>query len=119
MTVAARRFVSIAERTASATWTAVSQLLVPGANSAPSAELASIAGIASSLISCEAMTAAIVLHGTGLRVRVYCLYNGDAIDGDVPTKRHCRSIRLPATGRCRCSPLSAAVESHKRLQRTQ
>jgi hypothetical protein len=82
MTVAARRFVSISERTASATWTAISQLLVPGANSAPSAELASIAGIASSLISCEAMTAAIVLHGTGLRVRVYCLYNGDAIDGD-------------------------------------
>jgi hypothetical protein len=28
------------------------------------------------------MTAAIVLYGTGPRVRVYCLYNDDAIDGD-------------------------------------
>jgi hypothetical protein len=82
MTVVARRFVSIPPRTASATWAAISRLLAPREKSAASTELASIAGIASSLISREAMTAAIVLYGTGPRVRVYCLYNDDAIDGD-------------------------------------
>jgi hypothetical protein len=82
MTVVARRFVSIPTRTASATWAAISRLLAPREKSAASTELASIAGIASSLISREAMTAAIVLYGTGPRVRVYCLYNDDAIDGE-------------------------------------
>jgi hypothetical protein len=82
MTVVARRFISIPERTASATWSAISQLLAPDSNSAAAAELGSVAGIASSLISREAITCPIVVCGTGPRVRVYCLYNGDAVEGD-------------------------------------
>lgn len=82
MTVVARRFVSIPERTASATWSAISQLLAPKSGSAAAAELASVAGIASSLISREAMTSPIVVWGAGSRVRVYCLYNDDAVEGD-------------------------------------
>ena len=82
MTVVVRSFVSIPERTAWATWSAISQLLAPEANSAASVELASVAGIASSLISREAMTAPIVTCGAGPRVRVYCLYDGDAVEGD-------------------------------------
>jgi hypothetical protein len=82
MTVVARRFVSIPERTASATWSAISQLLAPDSGSAASAELASVAGIASSLISREAMTSPVVVWGAGPRVRIYCLYNDDAVEGD-------------------------------------
>ena len=82
MTVLARRFISIPERTASVTWTAIVSLLAPDEDSAAAAELRSISGIASSLISREAMTAPIVVWGAGPRVRVYCLYNEDAVEGD-------------------------------------
>lgn len=75
-------FVSIPERTASTTWSAISQLPAPESGSAASAELASVAGIASSLISRDAMTSPIVVWGAGPRVRVYCLYNVDAVEGD-------------------------------------
>lgn len=81
MTVVARRFVSIPERTASATWSAISELLTPESGSAAT-ELAAVSGVASSLISREAMTSPIVVWGTGSRVRIYCLYNDDAIEGD-------------------------------------
>lgn len=81
MTVVARRFVSIPERTASVTWSAISQLLAPKSGSAASTELASVAGVASSLISREAMTSPIVVWGAGPRVRIYCLYNDDAVEG--------------------------------------
>jgi len=82
MTVVARRFISIPERTATATWGAIVSLLAADHNSAAAAELSSIAGIASSLISREAMTSPIVVWGAGPRVRVYCLYNEDAVEGD-------------------------------------
>lgn len=82
MTVVARRFLSIPERTASATWTAISALLAPDENSAAAVELHAIAGLASSLISREAMTSPLVVWGVGPRVRIYCLYNEDAIEGD-------------------------------------
>lgn len=82
MTVLARRFISIPERTASVTWNAIVSLLAPDEDSAAAAELRSISGIASSLISREAMTAPIVVWGAGPRMRVYCLYNEDAVEGD-------------------------------------
>jgi hypothetical protein len=44
--------------------------------------LASVSGIASSLITREAMNSPIVVYDSGPRVRVYCLYNEDAIEGD-------------------------------------
>jgi hypothetical protein len=82
MTVVARRFVSIPERSATATWSAISQLLAPKTDSAAAAELRSVAGVAASLISREAMTSPIVVWGAGPRVRIYCLYNDDAVEGD-------------------------------------
>lgn len=82
MTTVGRKFVSVPERTASATWKAISDLLVSDLSSAAAGELASISGIASSLITREAMTSPIVVYGSGPRVRVYCLYNEDAIEGD-------------------------------------
>ncbi len=82
MTVVARRFVSIPARTASATWSAICQVLAPESGSAAAVELASVAGVASSLISREAMTSPLVVWGVGPRVRLYCLYNDDAVEGD-------------------------------------
>ncbi len=59
MSVIARRFVSIPERTAIATWQAISALLASDTASAPARELASVTGIACSLITREAMTSPI------------------------------------------------------------
>jgi hypothetical protein len=82
MTIVARRFVSIPERSASATWDAISQLLAPESDSAAAAELRSVAGVAASLISREAVTSPIVVWGAGPRLRIYCLYSDDAVEGD-------------------------------------
>src|SRR5260221_12003119 len=82
MTVVARKFISIPERTASATWGAIIQLLAPDSKSEAALELTSVAGIASSLIAREAMTSPGVVCGSGPRVHIYCLYNEDALEGD-------------------------------------
>ena len=82
MATVARQFVSVPERTATATWKAISDLLACDPNSSAAGELASVSGIASSLITREAMNSPIVVYDSGPRVRVYCLYNEDAIEGD-------------------------------------
>ncbi len=82
MSVIARRFASIPERTAIETWKAISALLASDPKSAAARELASVAGIACSLITREAMTSPLVAYGAGPRVRVYCLYNENAVEGD-------------------------------------
>jgi hypothetical protein len=82
MTVIARRIISVPERTATETWEVISRLLAPDTGSLAARELALVTGIACSLITREAMTSPIVLYGTGPRVRIYCLYNEDAVEGD-------------------------------------
>jgi len=45
--------------------------------------LLSVSGTACALIAEEIMTdAAIVIYGSGPRVRIYCLFNEDALEGD-------------------------------------
>jgi hypothetical protein len=80
MTVVARKFAAIPERTATATWKTISDLLASDPNSDAGKELASVSGIACSLITREAMVSPMVLYGSGPRVRIYCLYNEDAIE---------------------------------------
>lgn len=82
MTVVARTFCSIPKRSALETWTAIVALLAPKAGSEARRELQSVAGIASSLITREAMNSPTVVYGCGPRVRIYCVYNEDAITGD-------------------------------------
>ena len=82
MTVVARTFVSIPVRSARETWDAICNLVAPNPNSAAARELSSVSGVAASLIAREAMTAPIVIYGSGPRVRIYCLYHADAIEGD-------------------------------------
>lgn len=95
MTTMARKFRSVPERTATATWKAISDLLAADPRSSAAEELASVSGIASSLITREAMNSPIVVYGSGPRVRVYCLYNEDAIEGDDVDER---PLAFDATG---------------------
>ena len=82
-TVIARRVASTPVRTASKTWTKITEMLAPDGNSAARAELRSVAGVACASISSEATRdAAIVVWGAGPRVRVYCLFDEDAITGE-------------------------------------
>jgi len=87
MTVVARTFCSIPKRSALDTWAAIVDLLAPRTGSDSQRELESVAGIASSLITREAMTAPIVVYGCGPRVRIYCVYNEDAITGDAANEK--------------------------------
>lgn len=82
MTVVARTFCSIPKRSALETWAAIVALLAPKAGSEARRELEFVAGITSSLITREAMSSPIVVYGCGPRVRIYCVYNEDAITGD-------------------------------------
>ena len=82
MSVVARSFVSIPVRSARETWAAICSLLAPDSKSSAALELSAVAGLTASLIAREAMTAPIVVYGSGPRVRIYCLYHDDAIEGD-------------------------------------
>lgn len=82
MTVVARHVVSTPVRSASETWSVVTNLLAPKAGDGRR-ELDRVAGLACSLISSEAPSDdAIVVWGSGPRVRVYCLFGEDAITGE-------------------------------------
>jgi len=82
MTVVARKIIAVPVRTASDTWAAIVDLLAPEPNSKARSELLNIAGVVSALIADEAMKAPIVVYGSGPRVRIYCLYDEDAITGE-------------------------------------
>lgn len=82
-TVVARRVASTPTRTAALTWDKIVELLAPDSKSEARKELAKAAGIACASISSEASKdAAIVVWGGGPRVRVYCVFDEDAITGD-------------------------------------
>lgn len=82
-TALARRVASTPVRTASQTWAKIVQILVPDSASAAHTELRKAAGVACASISSEATRdAAIVVWGAGPRVRVYCIFDDDAITGD-------------------------------------
>lgn len=82
MTVIARRFRANPSRTSSQVWEAVTSL-VCGDDDGAKAEFLRVAGVAASLIADEAPRKnPIVIIGAGPRLRMYCLYNEDAIDGE-------------------------------------
>jgi hypothetical protein len=83
MTTVARRVIATPVRSAPEAWDFIVKLLAPHSNSIARQELSSIVGIACALIADEAMkTVPIVVFGSGPRVRIYCLYNEDAITGE-------------------------------------
>ena len=82
-TMFARRVASTPRRTTTETWAKIVELVAPDPNSPARKGLALAAGMACSSISSEATKdAAIVVWGSGPRVRVYCLFDEDAITQD-------------------------------------
>lgn len=82
MTVIARKIIAIPARSASDTWAVIVDLLASTPDSKARKELSDIAGVASALIAEEAVKAPIVVYGSGPRIRIYCLYGEDAINGE-------------------------------------
>jgi hypothetical protein len=80
--VLARRFAATPIRTAAETWNTITNLVAKEGSDVRK-ELESVRGVMASLIADEApKDAAIVIAGNGPRLRIYCLYGSDAIDGD-------------------------------------
>jgi len=82
-TVLARRVASTPLRTASQTWERIIEILAPDPRSDARTILRKAAGVACASIASEATRdAAVVVWGAGPRVRVYCIYDDDAVTGD-------------------------------------
>lgn len=82
-TIVVRKIASTPVRTVSQTWEKIIALLAPDDKSPARAELMAASGIGASVIASEATAAdAIVVHGDGPRIRIFCLFGDDAIIGD-------------------------------------
>ena len=82
MTVVSRRVVATPARSASGAWDVIVKL-VTASGSPARQELQGIEGIASCVIAEESLKAdPFVIFGSGPRLRIYCLYNEDAIAGE-------------------------------------
>jgi hypothetical protein len=82
-TVLARRVASTPVRTAVETWARIVEIIAPDPVSPARKELAKVAGTACTSIASEApKQAPIMIWGGGPRVRVYCVFDEDAITQD-------------------------------------
>ena len=82
-TVLARRVASTPVRTAVETWAKIVEIIAPDPQSPARKELAKVAGTACASIASEATQgSADVIWGGGPRVRVYCVFDEDAITQD-------------------------------------
>jgi len=82
MTVLGRHVRATPYRPADEAWEVIVGLLTPG-NEAARDELLVVRGVASSLIASEAVKDdSIVVYGAGPCVRVYCLYDEEAVGGE-------------------------------------
>jgi hypothetical protein len=82
-TVIARRVTATPIRTSSEAWEVICRLLAPESDSPARAVLERAGGVACSAIASEVLKEdAIVVFGAGPRIRVYCLYDDDALSGE-------------------------------------
>lgn len=82
-TVLARRVISTPVRTPKQTWEKIIEIIAPDPQSAARNDLSAAEGVACSAIAAEATKeAAIVVWGSGPRIRVYCVFDDDAITQD-------------------------------------
>lgn len=82
--VIARRFASVPVRSASATWSAIVEMLAPDAEHPARVELAAASGVAVSAIASESLAEApLVVFGNGPRIRIRCVYGEEAVTGEV------------------------------------
>jgi hypothetical protein len=78
-----RDFRASPHRTGCEVWEAIACLLAPKGDSAARKELLSVNGIAAQLISTESCKDyPIIASGSGDRVRIYCVFDEDAMDED-------------------------------------
>jgi len=83
MSTVRRDFRASPHRTGTETWEAIARLLAPTDGSAARKELLSVAGIAGQLIATESPKEyPIISAGSGSRMRVYCVYDEDALIED-------------------------------------
>ena len=97
--VVRRTFKSTPERDASATWTAIIDLLVQRKSNSARAELEAVGGVAASVIADQSpKDAAIITTCDGPRTRIYCLYEEalpfDPLKGDWRVSLPCNTDDL-------------------------
>ena len=81
MTIVVRRFASSPERTSAETWKAIVKMLAP--SDKWKTELNAITGTVSSIISNRLLKDdPLVVRGSGPLLRVYCLYDDEAVVGE-------------------------------------
>ena len=81
-TVVRRTFKSTPERDAAQTWKAIVDMLTQGKTNDARTELLAVTGVAASVIADQApKDAAITVTCDGPRIRIYCLYDDDAVEG--------------------------------------
>jgi hypothetical protein len=79
----ARRVASTPVRTTAETWAKIVELVAPDPQSAARKELAGVTGAACAAIASEALKdAPVVVFGGGPRIRIYCVFDEDAITNE-------------------------------------
>jgi hypothetical protein len=82
-TVIKRQFRATPHRTASEAWQTMTNLIAPDKKSSARTELSLVAGVLEQIIASEAIKdSPIIVFGSGPRLRLYCLYDEDAITGE-------------------------------------
>jgi len=82
-TVISRRVAATPLRTSSEVWELMCQLLAPDSASLARGVLDRATGVACSSIASEVLKGdAVVVYGSGPRIRLYCLYDEDAMAGE-------------------------------------
>lgn len=82
MSTVARRFAASPARLSSDSWKAITTLVCQ-TDSTASAEFSKVSGLASSLLNDKTFKdAAFIVKNDGPRLKVYCIYGDDAIDGE-------------------------------------
>jgi len=85
-TVVVRRVAATPARSAAEAWGVIADLVAPQGKAARQ-ELERVAGIVISLVAAEAMRdSPVVVRGVGPRLRVYCLYDDEAILGEATSE---------------------------------
>lgn len=81
-TVISRSFTSNPQRDSSETWRAIVELLSKGKETEARISLLAVTGIASAIITDQApLQSPIIVTCDGPRIRIYCIYGDDAVDG--------------------------------------
>lgn len=82
MTIVVRKIASSPERTSAETWNTIVKLLAPSEDKWAS-ELNAITGCMSSIIASKILiNSPIIIRGNGPLLRIYCLYDDDAVIGE-------------------------------------